>query len=214
MKNHNLSDTYMYLYDYIIGDLLSQICADNRFCVKNAEIPFIIGEKFDEYRLRASKKMSKDRLDRHKLASCICGAIIETRPLIGYNRAAIPKNANEVFALYTGLAVIKYYMMYSSICSTNMPSEIQEQVLKHFRENFSLRFPDFSKNICDEQSYENNLINCLYWSHHQCNAANKECFCFDIWAYAKIYYHLELYNLPYFAKAFQEYMRPFRGNSE
>lgn len=108
MTNQNLSSTYKFLYDFIINDLLSQICKVIRFCVRSENIPFIIGENFEKYRECAIKKMSKDRLDRHKLASCICGAIIESKPLVGFNGAIIAKNANEALALYVGLSVIKF----------------------------------------------------------------------------------------------------------
>ena len=67
--------------------------------------------------------MSKDRLDRHKLASCICGAIIDAKPLMGFNGAKIPKNANEALALYVGLSVIKFYMMYSAVLPLNFTPE-------------------------------------------------------------------------------------------
>ncbi len=36
---------------------------------------------------------------------------------------------------------------------------------------------------------------------------NKECFHYDIWAYAKLFYHLELYNQPAFTTACHEYLK-------
>ena len=151
--------------------------------------------------------MTKDRLDRHKLASCICGAIVDSKPLVGFNGAKIPKNANEVLALYVGLTVIKFYMMYSSIFSLNLTTDSKSRMLKYLRENFNMNFPDFNENICDEQEYKKNLINSLYWTHHNCSIINSECFCYDIWAYSKIYYHLELYNKPYFDSFLEEYRK-------
>ncbi len=95
MKNYKLSDTYKILYDYIIGDLLSQIFEkDHRYCIRNKEIPFLIGEKFEAYKNNALKYMPGTRLDKHKLASCICGAIIEVKPLAGFNGIEISKNTN------------------------------------------------------------------------------------------------------------------------
>lgn len=207
MTNHNLSTTYKFLYDYIINDLLSQICNDIRFCVRSDNIPFIIGESFEKYRNQAIKKMTKDRLDRHKLASCICGAIIDAKPLVGFNGAQIPNNANEALALYTGLSVVKFYMMYSSIFSLNLTTESEYKAVKHLRECYNMKFPDYNENICDEQEYEKNLINALYWTHQKCNIVNRSCFCYDIWAYSSIYYHLELYNKPYFDNFLQEYIK-------
>ncbi|MBD5537826.1 MAG: hypothetical protein HDQ99_22310 [Lachnospiraceae bacterium] len=207
MTTHNISNTYKFLYDFIIGDLLSQICKDIRFCVRDENIPFIIGENFEKYREYAIKNMSKDRLDRHKLASCICGAIIESKPLVGFNGSKIPKNANEALALYVGLSVIKFYMMYSSVLPLNLTAESEEKMLKCLRENFNMEFPDYHENICDEQKYETNLLNSLYWTHRKCHVTNSECFCYDIWAYSKIYYHLELYNKSRFDSFLQEYSK-------
>lgn len=59
MRNRKLSKTYKVLYDYIIGDLLSQVCKDIRFCVKSKDTPYLIGEKFEEYREQALKKCLK-----------------------------------------------------------------------------------------------------------------------------------------------------------
>lgn len=75
MKSYQPSDTYKLLFNHIIGELLEQICSQSQnYCVQNDKIPFLIGEKFEEYKSRALKNMSGKRLDRHKLASCICGA--------------------------------------------------------------------------------------------------------------------------------------------
>ena len=57
------------------------------------------------------------------------------------------------------------------------------------------------------KEYKKNLINSLYWTHHNCSIINSECFCYDIWAYSKIYYHLELYNKPYFDSFLEEYRK-------
>ena len=62
MNHYNPSKTYKYLYDYIIGDLLSQICTNgSKFCVKDKTTPYMIGKKFDEYKERASKNMNGKR---------------------------------------------------------------------------------------------------------------------------------------------------------
>lgn len=151
--------------------------------------------------------MSKDRLDRHKLASCICGAVIDAKPLIGYNGAKIPKNSNEALALYVGLSVIKFYMMHSFICELDLTQKTEEKTLKYLREKYNMRLPGSDEQICDEQAYQTNLINSLYWTHRHCKITNQKCFSYDTWAYSKIFYHIELYNRPYFEKFIQDYIK-------
>ena len=195
MKNYRISDTYKDLYDYVIGRLLSEICQHNdNICVRDQEIPFIIGDKFEEYKSRTTENMTGTRLDRHKLASCTCGAIIAAKPLVGFKGAKIRKNVNEIVALYAGLYVLKYYMLYSSVEGLGMSDAIKARFIEYLRTNFHMKFPESKENICDEQDYFNNLVNSLYWSHQKCEISKKECFRFDVWAYSKIYYHLEKYN--------------------
>lgn len=197
MNNENPSDTYKLLYYQIIDELFMQICENtDNYCVKykigNDEMPIAIWKKYEEYKKDALNKMSGQRLDRHKLASCICGAIIETRPLAGYNGAKIKKNANEIFALYVGLNVIKFYMMQQ--LTKNIPLNTKNGIIHYLKENFNMKFPTLSENICDTQEYRENLSNAIYWSHHFCHLKQDNCFHYDIWAYSKIFYHLEIYN--------------------
>ena len=205
MNRYNPSTTYKYLYDYIIGDLLSQICCSgSRFCVKNENIPYIIGQKFDQYRDRALKNMSGTRLDRHKLASCICGAIIEAQPLEGYQGAKIAKNANEMLALFVGINVIKFYMMYDLLHDLDTLAVDRHKALEYLKENFEMSFPSLNQNVCDTQTYQKNLQNALYWTHSVCGPIRRECFRYDIWAYSKIFYHLELYNKEHFQRVYHD----------
>ncbi len=210
MKNKQLSDTYKMLYNHVIADILFQICDKNHnYCVKynvgKDKLPFALLKKFEEYESKACENMSGSRLDRHKLASCICGAIIEIKPLVGYNGAQIPKNANETLALYIGLNVIKAFMMYDIL--DNIPLEKRYEMHKYLRNNFDMQLPSLDNNICDSQEYRQNIVNALYWSHYECNISQKECFHYDIWAYSKIFYHLELYNKEYLKKCCQEFIK-------
>lgn len=214
MKNNQAkpSDTYKTLYYNVIEELLFQICDSNinysvRPYVGDQEIHIAIWKCFEKYKEKALSNMVGKRLDRHKLASCICGAIIETRPLVGYNGATILKNANEIFALYVGVSVIKYYMAYEFIEGLDVPYEEKKLIHNHLMSQFEMCFPSSKENICDIQEYKINLVNALYWSHDKCVDAQKECFHYDIWAYAKIFYHLEMYNLPYFKQAYEEYAK-------
>ncbi len=195
MRDYQPSGTYKFLYSHIIEELLFQICKrDNNYCVKNDKIPILIGKKFEEYRYRTLENMSGTRLDRHKLASCICGAIIEVKPLVGFQGATIRRNANEILALHVGLNLIKFYMMYSLVYHLNISLENKNNIILYLKENFDMHFPTYNENICDIQEYEENLLNGLYWTHQKCEIARTECFHYDIWAYSKIFYHLELYN--------------------
>ena len=54
--------------------------------------------------------------------------------------------------------------------------------------------------------YEADLTNALYWTHYKCELTNTNCFHYDIWAYAKIFYHLELYNKPRLDEMHREYL--------
>lgn len=118
----------------------------------------------------------------------------------------ISKRANEIFALHVGLNVIKYYMMYDLTYNLLLPVDVQEQLKSYLKENFNMECPNLEDNICDTQEYEINLLNALHWTHHECKLVNKECYHYDIWAYAKIFYHLELYNIPRLKSMYDEYM--------
>jgi len=149
--------------------------------------------------------MENPKLDRHKLASCICGAIIETQPISYLSKNQVPKRANEILALYVGLGVIKYFMMYDIV--NDLPASEETQNLKtYLSNNFNIFLPALDNNICDTQEYEQNLLNALLWTHHKCVQTNKECFHYDIWAYAKIFYHIELYNKPGLREVYDKYI--------
>ncbi len=212
MKDNQPSDTYKYLYKNIIENLFYQICNSNiNYCIRyrigQDEIHIAIWKKYKEYRDRALANMSSTRLDRHKLASCICGAIIETKPLVGYNGATILKNANEIFALYVGLNVIKAFMQYDIYARINDSSIDKTSVYSYLKTKFNMQLPSMDKNICDIQEYRDNIVNALYWSHHNCKFKDGNCFHYDIWAYSKIFYHLEMYNQKYIENAYQEYLK-------
>lgn len=209
MKNSQPTDTFKKLYNYVIADLLSQICKNKRnYCVKyyigNDILPIAIWNKYEEYECRVSNKMSGSRLDRHKLASCICGAIIEIRPLCGFNGFKIPEDANEILALYVGLGVIKAFMMDEAL--EKIPAETKNEVRFYLNKNYKMRFPSLDDNICDTQKYQQNFINALLWSHFNCPISHQECFQYDIWAYSTIFYHLEMYNESIFNKFVQDYL--------
>ena len=192
------SKTYELLFNCIIGGMLSAIFEEKKdYCLRDRQTPFILGENFEKYRKNAEVNMSNPRLDRHKLASCICGAIIETKPLSCLKGKKISARANEILALHVGLSVIKYYMIYDFLHNSNFSfsAEQEEQAKAYLMKNFDLSLPSLDDNICDTQEYEKNLLNALHWTIYDCKF-KKDCYRYDIWAYAKIFYHLELYNMP------------------
>lgn len=209
MTNYQPSNTYKFFFDNIIGELLSQICHKiPNASVRDRSTPFEIGKKFEEYREKATNNMKNPRLDRHKLASCICGAIIEVQPIVGVNGKPIPKKINEIFALYVSLNVIKYYMMYDMTHKLNISKNAKENIKTYLRDNFNMESPSIDENICDTQEYESNLTNALYWTRcYWCKTTNVYCVRYDIWAYAKIFYHLELYNIPRLQNMYTEYLK-------
>lgn len=206
MKNNRPSDTYKQLYYDIIEDVLHQICTKYmdyaiRPQIDGDEPHIAIWKKFEEQRKRALTNMEGDRIDRHKIASCYCGAILAARPLAARNGTKDFIAVNEICAILVGLGIIKDYMMYSIADKNELLSEFGH-IKKYLKDNFSMKFPDV---ICDTRDYGDNLINALYRTHKKCVRINAECFCYDIWAYAKIFYHLELYNIPFMDDAYKLY---------
>ena len=196
MSRTQPSDTFKALYFDIIDPLFKQICDnDKNYCIKSQvndlPVPLAINAKYEDYKAEALEHMAGNRLDRHKLASCICGAIVEIQPLAGYNNAPISKTANETFALYVGLYVVEYDMIYGYLQKLQVSDQEKERLIKYLKENFQMQFPD---NICDAQKYDKNLANALYWSRQSRGSLGDKCSRFDTWAYAKIFYHLDLHN--------------------
>lgn len=205
MPGYKPSDTYKKLFDNIIGRFLSQILKEHKnYCLRSREVPYEIGKEYDAYKAQTNTHMSNPKLDRHKLASCICGAIIKARP-ISLSTGQIPIRVNEILALYTSLAVLKDYMMYDKIADIN-DFGAQSELTNYLKDNFHIILPSLEENICDTQEYQENLFNALYWSHHHCEEIDFECYHYDIWAYAKIFYHVERYNMPRLQETHEQYM--------
>lgn len=207
-QSNKPSETFVFLYQYIIQELFSQICAhDSAYSIcpqiGSDEIHIAIWKKFEEYKKKALENMSGTRLDRHKLASCICGTIIEIKPLVGYNGAKINKYANEILGLQVGLDVIKVYM----IRDLEILDKDKNLVIEYMKDNFNMKFPPLKDNVCDKHDYYTNLRNALYRTHDKCAFKGDVCFHYDILAYSKIFYHLELYNKKDFIKTYQEFLQ-------
>ena len=211
MKSNQPSETYKRLHCDIIEALIEQICDHyENYCMRyltgNEKTAIVMWRKFEEYRKKSSSNMSSSRLDRHKLASCICGTIIEVQPLEGKKDAEIKNVANEILGLYTGLSVVKMFMIDDLAEKYGIPPEKDSAMVNYMYRNFDMKLPSLDENICDVQEYKQNLINALYWSHSKCSILNRECYQrYDVWAYAKIFYHLEVYNKKHFDEAYEKY---------
>lgn len=80
-------------------------------------------------------------------------------------------------------------------------------IVEYMKDNFNMKLPSLEDNICDKHSYVTNLIIALFKTHGLCNSKKSECFHYDIFAYSKIFYHLELYNRENLKKCYQEYIK-------
>ncbi len=211
MKREHPSDTYKELYYQIIDEVLNTICnaEPGNYCVKtridNISVQYAIERKFESYKEKARRYMEKEgNLDRHKLAACLCGAIIEVQPLCLRNPEGWT-TINEIAAMNMGLIIVEYYMRDDFVKTLNVPKEEQLKIITHFENDFHMSFPE---TICDVKSYGKNLVNALFRSHSKCEEYynGKECFRYDIWAYAKIFYHLELYNRKFMQDSYDRYL--------
>ncbi len=128
MNSKKPSDTYKRLYKDIIEDVMYKICIKNtnyavRPQIDGDELHIAIWKKFEEQRARSLTSMTGERIDRHKIASCCCGAILEARPLAPLNGVKDLNSVNEICAILVGLGVIKDYMMYSIAEKNKLLSE-------------------------------------------------------------------------------------------
>lgn len=205
LEDQSLTKTYMCLYNVIIGELLSEITkGDSRYAIRDRSAKFTIGRKIEEREKLAKEKMSSARLDRHKLASCICGSIIEIKPLVKSKKdIPIKKRANEELALFVGSEVIKLFMIKDLLKKEKLSEEEECAARMYLKDHFTMQFP--SHNVRDRIEYKESLLNSLLWSHFECSTYKKECFPFDMWAYSIIFYHLELYNQEALRQAFDNY---------
>lgn len=198
---NQLSDTFQDIYKNVIGPVITDfLTAEKTFCVKNKQFIYEIGKCYSKYKDSVTNRMSGDRLDRHKLSSCVCAAIIEAKPLITCNGCQIIENANEALGLSAGLGILKHYMIYSLLKESDIAEKQLKNTYHYMMSNFSVTSPPLEENICDLQVYLCNIINALSWTHERCIYKNSECFHYDIWAYATIFYHLEIYNKPLLEK--------------
>jgi hypothetical protein len=137
--------------------------------------------------------MSDTKLDRHKLAACICAAIIKERPLYQYPDAKNDRfqKPNECLAVFCAIKTMRPFMI------TDFLKKYPEyaNIRKELTTEYNFIFPQ--DKIGDKKDYFENLLAAVERAY-VCVCKNKgddeKCDKFDIWAYAKIFYHLELIN--------------------
>lgn len=134
-------------------------------------------------------------LDRHKLAACLCAAIIEVRPLVkkkGESTGIDLKYANEAFAVLVSMELLQKTMVYElaeSISDARIAKDFREKLYREYK----MQYPD--DKYGDKGDYCKNMCYDMGNTHESCeHKKGSECFHFDIFAYAKIFYHLEKWN--------------------
>ncbi len=201
-KKYSPSPTFGLLYSELLEELiLAMIQGGNGLrlnCSNNDDHPCIaIGERFEEIRNSSIPYVTSKRLDRHKIAACLCGAIIEVKPLKSINNNHhYEESANAKLAIYSAINVIKFYMIFGKLKDFNDTTGEYKKCLKKY---FSMKFPLVEENICDTKAYLENFTTALLGTQVKCKNNNElECNKFDVWAYSDIFYHLERYNMPLF----------------
>ena len=109
--------------------------------------------------------------------------------------------------MQVGLDVVKVFMISDIIHDMGIAKEDINITVEYMKDNFNMRFPILKDNICDKHDYRTNLRNALFKTHYWCDCKGSECFCYDVFAYSKVFYHLELYNRKDFIRTYQEYLK-------
>lgn len=188
-----LSNSYKTYKEYVLARLVDETLDKYDYLTLNwsgasaIDHPYNKAEDiFNSLYNQAVKCIRSNRLDRHKIASCMCGAIIQAKPLTyHYNCKKPDTGLNEILAIQAGLDILKMFML----DDYKMADARHQEIYK----SFPMRFPDIV--VCDKNSYGNNLVSALSRTG-KCYKRNEPCTKFDIWAYAKIFYHIELHNAP------------------
>ena len=134
---------------------------------------------YEDY-MRSYMPSDRVKLDGHKLASCICGAICDVKPLQQDTTATGRKLRfpNEALALFSALKYLRPFIITHFLDKYPMYKNMRNRILT----DFNVSFPE--ELICDKRSYVDNLLAALHRSK-----------AYDVFAYAKIFYHIDLYNI-------------------
>ena len=213
MKNQS-NDNHTFLWNNVIRKILFYISeSELNYCINDPHnVRHSICNKIDEYVEITKKAMCKKgedinkiNIDRHKFASCVCGAIIEVRP-IGKKGKQWVRNTNEIVALYAGLIVLQRNMVDDFISTLDISDKDRILMTQFFNENFKIKLPSILENICEKQDYAVGLCTDLSRTYHDCKYKKGICFHFDVFAYSKIFYHIEMKNRWQLNDLYQDYL--------
>ena len=139
-----------------------------------------------------SDKTDEINLDRHKFASCLCAAAMESQVIIGRADDKSKGYANEIMAFDMGIEYL-YHAMLEEIADDHGLGYEQKIAFKSDAiKNYGLVYPDGHR--CDEGDYRKNIIHDLRNTYERCIHKGAVCHHFDLFAYSRIYYHLEECN--------------------
>lgn len=213
MENQS-KEKYTFLWNDVIRKVLYYISESGlNYSINDPQnVRHSIYSKIDEYVEMTKKSMCKKgedidkiHIDRHKFAACVCGAIIEVRP-IGKKGKQWVRNTNEIVALNVGIIILQRNVIYDFISALDISDEEKVLMTKFFIENFKMRFPSLLENICEKQDYAEGLCADLSRTYHDCTYKKGICFHLDVFAYSKIFYHIEMKNREQFNDLYQDYM--------
>jgi len=113
-----------------------------------------IYDAYNEQEQLFENNMKNPRLDRHKIAACLCIAVCVARPFDAPNEIKddLSPRANEVLAVITALNILEKF-----ICD-----DIKKEKKLYSANSPLIQFPELIK---DEKANINGLISCLYFSH-------------------------------------------------
>ena len=213
MENQS-KDNHAYLWSDVIRKVL--------YCISEKGPNYRINDphnmrhsicnEIDEYVKMTKKAMCKEgedvnkiNIDRHKFASCVCGAIIKARP-IGKEGKQWVRNANELVALQVSMLILQRNMIYDFIGTLNISDEDKVSMKQFLIDNFQMKFPSILENICEKQDYASGLCADLSRTYNDCEYKKGRCCHFDVFAYSRVFYYIEMYNRKRFNDVYQDYL--------
>ena len=146
-----------------------------------------IKSKFFEFSNYCKNNVIGGTIDRHKQASCMCGAVFLSNIIVSIEGKK--HNANEILAMSMGLNLLKMYMIMDKFGLAG-----DAQMKKLCIDGFSFTFPGIDLNTHDKKEYRENISITMSKSNHCVYDKQKICEKFDVWAYSKIFFHLDNYN--------------------
>lgn len=207
-------DNHTFLWNNVIRQILYCISESGlNYCINDPQnVRHSINNEIDEYVKMTKMSMCKNEedinnihIDRHKFASCVCGAIIKVRPIGKVGKQWV-RNTNEIVALHAGIIILQRNMIYDFINTLNISEEDKVPLTQFLNKNFKMRFPSTLENICEKQNYDEGLCSDLSRTYHYCDCKKGICFHYDVFAYSKIFYHIEMKNREQLNDLYQDYM--------